>query len=81
MSASNVCFKTTPVVKHPSFIQVTKDGNVLGEVDATFDFSNLPGEYHILALKLLSGHRIVIQSDSHVEISEPEQKAWWKFWD
>jgi len=81
MSASNICFKTSPAVSHPGFIQVVKDGNVLGEVDANFDFSNLPGEYHILALKLLNGHRIVMPSDHPSEQEEKlSSRPWWKIW-
>jgi hypothetical protein len=81
MSASNICFQTTPIVSHPSFIQVVKDGNILGEVNATFDFSNLPNEHHILALSLLNGHRIVIPTDRPVyHDTKPPTRPWWKIW-
>lgn len=83
MSSSNICFQTSPIVSHPSFIQVVKDGKVLGEVDAKFDFSALPPEHHILALRLLGGHRISLppaQSESESP-AEGDKRPWWKFWD
>jgi hypothetical protein len=68
-------------VSHPSFIQVVKDGKVLGEVDAKFDFSALPPEHHILALRLLGGHRISLPSNLPPVVPEAlESKPWWKIW-
>lgn len=81
MSASNICFQTSPVVTHPSFIQVVKDGKVLGEVNASFDFSSLPAEHHILALQLLRGHRISLPSDlAPADVKVTESRPWWKIW-
>ncbi len=81
MSSSNICFQTSPIVSHPSFIQVVKDGKVLGEVDAKFDFSALPPEHHILALRLLGGHRISLPpSVRYVDIEPSQSKPWWKIW-
>jgi hypothetical protein len=81
MSASNICFQTSPTVTHPSFIQVIKDGKVIGEVNAKFDFSELPPEHHILALQLLGGHRISLPSDARpTAVEQPPSKPWWKIW-
>lgn len=82
MTASNQYCQLTSVVSHPSFIQIVRDGEILGEVDARFDFTSLPGEYHILALQLLNGHRIVIPTarESNPEPEGDSCRPWWKFW-
>ena len=43
-----------PCVIHPRAIEVLLNGNVIGIVSATYDFSELPERYHEDALHMIS---------------------------
>lgn len=43
-----------PVVTYQGFLQLSQRGQIIGRVDADFDFSNVPPELHMTALGWLT---------------------------
>lgn len=58
--ASQFITISPPLVISPEAIIVTCNGNVVGKVTATYDFSGLPTQFHAIVLSYIQGGRVNI---------------------
>lgn len=52
-SNKNFIIQVKPIVTSKEHYTITTHGRTIGHVDATFDFSNIPPEYHELLLQMI----------------------------
>ena len=58
ITPNNVCIIGKPEVRVTPAIQFTRDGAVVGTVEAIYDFSTLDPKYHALALTIIQSHQM-----------------------
>ena len=65
-----ITVNTPPVATYEGYIAIVRGGEVVGELDASFDFSKLDPRFHELALCLLAnggGKSVSIPSDWYLD--------------
>jgi hypothetical protein len=78
---TDIVVNTDPVATWDGFIKILRDGEVLGQIDASFDFSKMPDHLHEMALQLLinrtTGNLILPSESSGYVYRYPEIKQGW----
>jgi hypothetical protein len=85
-SAATCIVVGPPTLKLLGAVRIVRNGAVVGQVDAVFDFSNLPARYHQTVLMHLNRRTDIGdwldesgQERHRPEPEEPEKpKSWWR---
>ena len=48
-----ITVESEPIVLWKDFVTVERDGELVGTIDGTFDFSDMPEEYHMTVLQIV----------------------------
>jgi hypothetical protein len=63
------------LIEIPEFFTVVQNGEVVGQVSAQFDFSDLPAEWHWSALDCLLQNRVRLEATSGDIVSESPREG------
>lgn len=73
-----------PVVKYERYIEFKMGDKTVGRIDATFDFTDMPDEYHSTALQMVMKGAMTLALPCYkappvreqMEGNEPKKKKW-----
>ena len=58
-NCDDLIIQSEPIVIHDEAVVFMRDGKVVGKVKAKYDFSELPGEFHQIALQMIYKSQVV----------------------
>lgn len=86
-NSTNMTVESAPKVRIDPAIQFMRDGVVVGEVSAVYDFSKCPSEFHYLGIQLIQTHcsRVALPvfdpprppTMTEAETKAGSRKSWW----
>ena len=81
LDSSTIHIQLEPKVQYVGYVKLLQNNEVVGSIDAIFDFSKMPPEHHNVVLSVLHGHDVVVRKGFvPIEQSDVKITKWWKFW-
>ncbi len=83
---NDLIVQSTPKLTYSGMIKLFKNGEVIGSLDGTFDFSNLPNDLHMTAADLILSRGASIHLPSGIParynarsaLLREDRNPWWK---